>query len=61
MEIHKQPRIGTPGITDIPPGWKRELCEWFLAVAAISVGVWFPRTIGQIIFGSALALLWPVR
>ena len=61
MELDKQPHIGIPGITDIPAGWKRVLCEWLLAVAAISLGVWFSRTIGQIIFGSAMALLWPVR
>ncbi|MBI1994986.1 MAG: hypothetical protein HYS66_00750 [Deltaproteobacteria bacterium] len=61
MELHKQPHIGIPGITDLPRGWKRELWEWLLAVAAISLAVWISRTIGQIIFGSAMALLWPVR
>ncbi len=61
MELHRQPHIGIPGISDIPPGWKRELWEWLLAVAAISLAVWFSRTMGQIIFGSAMALLWPVR
>ena len=61
MELDRQLHIGIPGITDIPAGWKRELYEWLLAEAAISLGVWFSRTIGQIIFGSAMALLWPVR
>ena len=61
MELHRQPHIGIPGISDIPPGWKRELWEWLLAVAAISLAVWFSRTMGQIIFGSAMALLWLVR
>ena len=61
MELHKQPHIGIPGITDMPAGWKRELWEWLLAVAAISLAVWFSRTIGQIIFSSAMTLLWPVR
>jgi hypothetical protein len=57
MRLHRQQHIGMPGITD----WKRELREWLLALAAISLAVWFSRTIGQIIFGSAMALLWPVR
>jgi len=61
MELHRQQHIGISGITDIPAGWKRELWEWLLAVAAINLAVWFSRTIGQIIFGSAMALLWPVR
>jgi hypothetical protein len=61
MELHKQSYWGIPGVTDIPASWERELWEWLLAVAAISLGVWLSRTIGQIIFGSAMALLWPVR
>jgi len=60
MELHGQPHIGIPGITDIPPGWKRELWEWLFAVAAISLAVWISRIIGQIIFGAAIALMWPV-
>jgi hypothetical protein len=61
MELRRQQYIGIPGITDIPAGWKRELGEWLLAVAAISLAVWISRVIGQIIFGSAMALLLPVR
>jgi len=61
MEFQRQEHIGIPGITDIPASWERELWEWLLAVAAISLGVWISRTIGQIVFGSAMALLWPVR
>jgi hypothetical protein len=60
MELHKQPYWGIPGGTVIPPGWKRELWEWLLAVAAMSLAVWFSRTIGKIISGSAMALMWPV-
>ena len=61
MELHRQQHIGISGITDIPAGWKRELWEWLLAVAAIGLAVWILRAIGQIIFGSVMALLWPVR
>ena len=61
MELHKQPYWGIPGVTDIPASCKRELWEWLLAVAAIGLAVWIPRAIGQIIFGSVMALLWPVR
>ena len=61
MELHKQPYWGIPGVTDIPASWKRELWEWLLTVAAIGLAVWISRAIGQIIFGSAMALLWPVR
>ena len=61
MELHRQQHIGISGITDIPAGWKRELWEWLLAVAAISLAVWFFRTIGQIVFSSAMAFLWSVR
>jgi hypothetical protein len=60
MELDRQPQIGIPGITDIPPGWKRELGKWLLAVAAISLAVWISRIIGQIIFGAAIGLMWPV-
>jgi hypothetical protein len=60
MELHRQPHIGIPDITDIPRGWKRELWEWLFAVAVISLAVWISRIIGQIIFGAAIGLMWPV-
>ena len=60
MELHRQPPIKIPGISDIPPGWKLELWEWLLAVAAITVGVWFFCAVGQAFFGAAIELMWPV-
>jgi len=60
MELYRQQHIGILGITDITPRWKRELWEWLLAVAAISLAVWISRIIGQIIFGAAIGLMWPV-
>ena len=61
MELNKQPYSGISGVTGIPASWKRELWEWLLAVAAISLALWFSRTIGRIISSSAMALLWLVR
>jgi len=56
MELHRQPPIKIPGISDIPPGWKLELWEWLLAVAAITVRVWFFCAVG--FFAAAIGLLW---
>jgi len=61
MEIHKQPNIGIADVTVIPPGWKRELWEWLLAVAAITIGVWFFCTVGQAFFGAVIGIMWLVR
>lgn len=60
MELYRQQHIGIPGITDITPRWKRELWEWLLAVAAITVGVWFFCAVGQAFFGAAIGFMWPV-
>jgi hypothetical protein len=48
------------GITDIPAGWKRELLEWLLAVAAISLGVVFPHHWADY-FRLGDGAVWPVR
>ena len=61
MELHRQQHIGIPGITDIAAGWKRELWEWLLAVAAITIGVWFFCTVGQAFFGAVIGIMWLVR
>jgi len=60
MEIQKQLNIGIADVTGIPASWKRELWEWLLAVAAITVGVWFFCAVGQAFFGAAIELMWPV-
>jgi hypothetical protein len=60
MEFQTQQHIGIPGITHIPASWRRELWEWMLAVAAITVGVWFFCAVGQAFFGAAIGLMWPV-
>jgi hypothetical protein len=60
MEIHTQLNIEIAGATDIPGSWRRELWEWMLAVAAITVGVWFFCAVGQAFFGAAIGLMWPV-
>lgn len=49
-------RSTLPGATDTPPGWKRELYEWLLAVAAVLGGVWISRTIGQVVIDVIFAL-----
>lgn len=38
------------GAADMSPGWKRELCEWLLALAAMIGGVWISRAVGQFIY-----------
>lgn len=60
MEIQKQLNIEIAGVTDYPTSWQRELWEWMLAVAAITVGVWFFCAVGQAFFGAAIGLMWPV-
>lgn len=49
-------RSTLPGATDTRPGWKRELYEWLLAVAALLGGVWISRTIGQVIIDVIFAI-----
>ena len=57
MELHKQPFPEILRITDIPASWKRELWEWLLAVAAITIGVWFFYAVGQAIFAAAIGMM----
>jgi hypothetical protein len=37
-------------------GWKRELWEWLLAVAAVGVGLWIIRAVAQTISHMATGL-----
>lgn len=57
MELQKQPFPEILRVTDIPAGWKQELWEWLLAVAAITIGVWFFRAVAQAIFAAAIGLM----
>ena len=59
MELHKQGFAQILRVTDFEASWKRELGEWLLAVAAITIGVWVFYAVGQAIVAAAIGIIWP--
>lgn len=61
MNIHKQPHLEIAPVPIFSSRWKREFWEWLLAVAAMTIGVWFFFVAGQAIWRGAFEMLGPVR